>query len=144
MQTFLPYRDFEQTANCLDYRRLGKQRVEAYQILQIVINNVTKSRWLNHPAVLMWKNFPEALAEYGKAICKEWILRGYKDNLLIVFENFLVLSPKKKIEYPFWLGLEEFHSKHRAALLAKDFDWYSQFGWEEKPEVNYMWPVRMK
>ena len=28
MQTFLPYKDFGKTAKCLDYRRLGKQRVE--------------------------------------------------------------------------------------------------------------------
>lgn len=32
MQTFLPYADFEKTAKCLDYKRLGKQRVEAWQI----------------------------------------------------------------------------------------------------------------
>jgi len=32
MQTFLPYADFKESAQCLDYRRLGKQRVEAKQI----------------------------------------------------------------------------------------------------------------
>ena len=26
INTFLPYADFKQTAECLDYRRLGKQR----------------------------------------------------------------------------------------------------------------------
>jgi hypothetical protein len=142
MQTFLPYRDFEQSANVLDYRRLGKQRVEASQILNIIAGQTKSKAWKNHPAVLMWKGFPEALAEYGSKICREWILRGYVDNMLQVFENFLLLSPKKKIEYPFWLGLSEFHSSHRAALLAKDFEWYSQFNWTEKPEVNYIWPVK--
>ena len=38
MQTFLPYEDFTKTAQCLDYKRLGKQRVEAYQILRILKN----------------------------------------------------------------------------------------------------------
>lgn len=33
MQTFLPYPDFEQSAKCLDNRRLGKQRVEVLQLL---------------------------------------------------------------------------------------------------------------
>jgi hypothetical protein len=33
MQTFMPYSDFEKTARCLDNKRLGKQRVEAWQIL---------------------------------------------------------------------------------------------------------------
>jgi hypothetical protein len=32
MQTFLPYPDFARSAACLDYRRLGKQRVECLQI----------------------------------------------------------------------------------------------------------------
>jgi hypothetical protein len=36
MQTFLPYPSFEETAKILDYKRLGKQRVEAYQIANII------------------------------------------------------------------------------------------------------------
>ena len=34
MQTFLPYKDFRKSAQVLDYKRLGKQRVEAWQIYQ--------------------------------------------------------------------------------------------------------------
>jgi hypothetical protein len=34
VQTFLPYPDFVKSVWCLDYRRLGKQRVECLQILQ--------------------------------------------------------------------------------------------------------------
>ena len=33
MQTFLPYPDFQISASVLDYRRLGKQRVECKQLL---------------------------------------------------------------------------------------------------------------
>ena len=36
MQTFLPYPSFDASAKVLDYRRLGKQRVEAYQILNTI------------------------------------------------------------------------------------------------------------
>ena len=36
MQTFLPYADFQRSAQVLDYKRLGKQRVEALQIHNIV------------------------------------------------------------------------------------------------------------
>ena len=32
MQTFLPYADFKRSAESLDNKRLGKQRVEAMQI----------------------------------------------------------------------------------------------------------------
>ena len=34
MQTFLPHPDFAATARVLDKRRLGKQRVEAIQVLR--------------------------------------------------------------------------------------------------------------
>lgn len=33
MQTFMPYQSFKRTAKVLDQRRLGKQRVETYQIM---------------------------------------------------------------------------------------------------------------
>jgi hypothetical protein len=36
MQTFLPYPDFKKSLQALDYRRLGKQRVESYQIIRIL------------------------------------------------------------------------------------------------------------
>lgn len=142
MQTFLPYPNFDNSANVLDYRRLGKQRVEASQILDIVSKANSTSRWKNHPAVLMWEGFSIALAEYGIAICKEWIYRGYKDNLLPRFETYLKISKAGKTTYPFWLGIDKFHAAHRAALLAKDYEWYSKFGWSEKAEINYYWPIR--
>jgi hypothetical protein len=50
-------------------------------------------------------------------------------------------SPEET-ENPPWLGIEEFHSSHRAALLAKDYDWYSQWGWVEKPVIDYWWPTK--
>ena len=33
MQTFLPTSDFRESARLLDYKRLGKQRVEGMQLL---------------------------------------------------------------------------------------------------------------
>ena len=53
MQTFLPYDDFVKSAKVLDYRRLGKQRVEAMQLLKAISG---QGGWRNHPAALMWKN----------------------------------------------------------------------------------------
>ena len=37
MQTFLPYPSFVESAKALDNKRLGKQRVEAYQILKTLL-----------------------------------------------------------------------------------------------------------
>lgn len=34
MQTFYPFEDQNKTFACLDYKRIGKQRVEGYQILR--------------------------------------------------------------------------------------------------------------
>lgn len=56
MQTFLPYPDFELSARFLDRQRLGKQRVEAWQILNVLEELKIPGRtpaWRNHPAVRM-------------------------------------------------------------------------------------------
>ena len=120
MQTFLPYADFDKTAECLDYRRLGKQRVEVLQILRTLnAPPEASSPWRNHPAVLMWNGYTEALVEYGLAICEEWVSRGYKDNCFAKISDF---SWGDEIKNPPWLGKEEFHSSHRAALLRKGAD----------------------
>ena len=50
MQTFLPYKSFKDSFKVLDYRRLGKQRVEAYQILNVLLGRTKTKGWSNHPA----------------------------------------------------------------------------------------------
>ena len=45
MQTFLPYSDFIKSAKCLDYRRLGKQRVEAWQIYNTLKKGENYANW---------------------------------------------------------------------------------------------------
>lgn len=59
MQTFLRYEDFVATAAVLDDRRLGKQRVETYQIPRAL--TWSSHGWKNHPAVKMWRGFVPAL-----------------------------------------------------------------------------------
>ena len=80
MQTFLPYPSFAESARVLDRARLGKQRVETYQILRA--NAGLTRGWVHHPAAVMWRGHSAALAEYGAAMCREWIERGYNDTLL--------------------------------------------------------------
>jgi len=36
MQTFLPYKDYNQCAEILDNKRLNKQILESYQILKVL------------------------------------------------------------------------------------------------------------
>ena len=131
MQTFLPYSSFEQTARCLDYRRLCKQRVEARQIFQTLMEG---GAWSNHPAVKMWRGYKPALIDYSNCMIREWIARGYKNNMEL-WDWFLV------VPIPPWLGDERLHSSHRANLLRKDPKHYGQFGWTEEPTKGYFWPV---
>jgi len=79
MQTFLPYPDFAKSAKVLDYRRLGKQRLECIWIL-------TGKRAV-HPAAKMWTNHHFQLSEYAKYICLEWKARGYKDTQLPIIQE---------------------------------------------------------
>ena len=138
MQTFLPSADFKQVAADLDRQRLGKQRVEAFQILR-ALSGATKG-WTNHPAVLMWRGHENALVEYGVAMCIEWHEnRGYVDNMRPRIEEF---ATAKTGSLPEWLGDERLHSSHRAALLFKQPEHYTSLGWTEDPAIDYFWPVR--
>lgn len=138
MQTFLPYVDFVKSANCLDDRRLGKQRVEVLQILN-TLNRLTKPEihkvgWYRHPTVLMWKGYKNALMVYGNKIINEWKDRGFKNNMpFFPTERELILPP--------WLGDERLHASHRSNLLRKFPEHYNQFGWVESPNLLYFWPT---
>lgn len=149
LQTFLPYPSFEKSVEALDYRRLGKQRVEAMQILQSLVSNhclsfpeflkdtvikpLKEYGWGSHAAVRMWVGFEKALAVYFNNCVIEWTNRGYRNNLELI-------PVEGHFEYPYWIGDDKFHSSHRAALLFKDFSFYSKFGWSESPGIRYYWP----
>jgi hypothetical protein len=135
MQTFLPYPSFLQTAKCLDYRRLGKQRVECKQIINILEGNSSSNAWKNHPAVLIWKGYENALKVYTNIIISEWINRGYKNNMEL-YESDITY------ENPPWLNNESFHASHRSNLLRKDYSFYSKFNWDEPDNLPYVWPSK--
>ena len=142
MQTFLPYPDFKASAQALDYRRLGKQRVETFQLLN-AIRGVDKygepkihKGWVNHPAAVMWRQYVPALALYGVTMCEEWIRRGYNDSLR---EKLVKISQTGETVYPYWLGDEAFHLSHQSNLLRKDRDFYhSQFA-GVPDNLPYIW-----
>lgn len=133
MQTFVPYADFNQTAKVLDYKRLGKQRVETFQILNILLERTESSGWRNHPAVRMWRGFESALQHYQNIVIREWIDRGYKNNM-----NFEIIE--NPILYPQWFGDDKVHRSHRSNLLRKNFDYYSEF-FDEPTDLEYHWPI---
>lgn len=137
MQTFLPYDDFKKSVSVLDNKRLGKQRVEAMQILNTF--NKISGGWVNHPAVNMWRGYEQALIYYMNVCIEEWISRGFNNSMSILY-----IDDINTIEYPWWFGDERLHSSHRSNLLRKDPIWYSKFGWVEPNNLPYFWPTKEK
>lgn len=140
MQTFLPYSDFEKTAKCLDRQRLGKQRVEAMQIIRILDGQ--KSRWENHPAVKMWRGYDLALKAYFNAISAEWQYeRGYKHNMGYFYDDFWDGFNRLPVIMPPWMGSKDFHRSHKSNLVRKKPKHYSHIFKGVPDNLPYIWPV---
>lgn len=145
MQTFLPYDDFVASAAVLDDRRLGKQRVETYQILRAL--TWPAYGWKNHPATKMWRGFTPALVRYGLDVCDAWEARGRADATRTALLTFTggavpVLAELRRAgQLPPWLGEEAVHVSHRSALLRKDPAYYRPFFPTEPDDLPYAWPA---
>ena len=167
IQTFLPYSNFTITAKVLDRQRLGKQRVEALQILKTLKHGefscpscnmpvthlnpyktgyhcyyceapLKRTPWYNHPAVKMWKGYECGLMLYLKEICAEWISRGYKDTC---WEKAICMGfAVQPILLPDWIGDIDFHRSHQSNLVRKDPDYYGQFFFDVPDDLPYVWP----
>jgi len=137
MQTFLPSRHFWRSAQLLDNRRLGKQRVEALQVAYTLLD--PSYGWQRHPAVNMWRGHTKALLDYGVEICREWRHRRFKDTCLEKIQALRRACPDTGA--PGWLGNAAFHASHRANLLRKDPAFYCKYGWHEDPAMPYVWPA---
>jgi len=134
VQTFLPYPSFAKSAACLDRQRLGKQRVEAFQILK-ALQPDSKSGWRNHPAVRMWRGYEDALRHYFNIVSLEWVKRGYRHNMGM---QHVSDSP----EMPFWFGDIAFHLSHQSNLIRKFPDHYRPiFGYILVDCIPYIWPA---
>lgn len=149
MQSFLPRPDFAETASLLDPRRLGKQRVEALQILKGL--TVENYGWRHHPAVKMWSGYEEALVRYGLEICSAWTSSGRADTcrttILTVLSDACGIHQVRTQQQlatdgdlPPWLGDDALHRSHRSALVRKDPDFYGPL-FDDPPDLPYVWPA---
>jgi hypothetical protein len=133
MQTFLPYADFGASVQILDYRRLGKQRVEAKHLLDILTGLKADSRYRNHPAVKMWRGYENALTVYYNECVREWVRRGFNNNMPLLPE---ITNPKM----PPFVGNEAFHLSHMSNLIRKNPDFYRQkFPAGTPDDKPYIW-----
>lgn len=138
MQTFLPLPDFKECARVLDYRRLGKQRVEAFQILKTLALGERAKGWRNHPAVLMWRGHEGALNLYAREMCLEWRERGYVDNML---DRFVCVGEPT---LPKWLGDSRLHLSHQSNLIRKYPEHYREHFPDVPDDLDYFWVTNEK
>jgi hypothetical protein len=141
MQTFLPLPNYYESMKCLDKSRLGNQVWREGLTL-------IRGGWKWHPANKMWRGYEyhlglyllrgiDVLCERGKYYAE------VKRKIVVEMDKFPRSGP------PPWLGDERLHASHRSALLAKNFEWYSQFGWKDKPDpmhdgkYSYWWPTKI-
>eukprot|EP01120_Amphizonella_sp_Union-15-10_P002942 TRINITY_DN13238_c0_g1_i1.p1 TRINITY_DN13238_c0_g1~~TRINITY_DN13238_c0_g1_i1.p1 ORF type:complete len:244 (-),score=41.43 TRINITY_DN13238_c0_g1_i1:77-808(-) len=164
MQIFLPFADFIKSLNALDNQRLGKQRIEAYQIW-LAINGLYKKSWGRHPLIRMWKDHEVALRYYICKCVEIFGSRKTKDGkrffantkMLENIEKYdLTVKPDEKIIYPSFIGMDEFHDSHKAMLYHKGQEAVKIAALKGKELENpyecfkdyahitrYYWPVRL-
>jgi hypothetical protein len=161
----------EYICDTLDRKRLNKQKVEANQILKASLG-LTKG-WVNHPAVLMWKGYSNALKYYFNEITKACIRRGFKNNMPLYefteeqlnnieyqsIQDYLqngisVLKDLDKIIFPWWFQWKPLIYSHQASLLRKFPEYYSFTFDQDDYEYNiielqdyvsrgYLWPHKL-
>lgn len=130
MQTFLPDPDFRNSALILDPKRLGNQRLEGAILVEAITSG---NGWSNHPAAVMWRNYPDALKRYVNVMILTWCSFGYRNDMDLY-------RVPRQILLPPWIGNPKFHDSHKSNLLRKDPAYYGRFNWPVSTTVEYMWP----
>jgi predicted DNA-binding transcriptional regulator AlpA len=136
MQTFMPHPDFRVSAKALDDKRLGKQRVETWQIFKAIRGDYDKTgAWVNHPATRMWRGHTNALLMYGVAMCREWTSRGHSDSL---HDQFIDAITGGNTENPWWVTSPLLNLTHQSNLVRKDSQHYD---FKVPDNIPYIWPL---
>ena len=144
VQTFLPYPDPRASAAALDDRRLGKQRVETFQVLRAL--TWPEYGWKHHPVTRMWRGFVPALVSYGLACVDEWRARGRADATASALTEFTggVVPDWDRLhaagEVPPWVGDEALHLSHRSSLVRKEPEHYRPLFGDVPDDLPYVWP----
>jgi hypothetical protein len=134
----------------LDAQRLGKQRVEALQVVRAL--TWEKYGWAHHPVVSMWRGYEEALGRYGLTVVETWTALGFADTCAATIRADLAAAGIRPIRsqadlaaasaLPPWLGDEAFHRSHQSSLVRKDPDVYRQLFPDVPDDLEYVWPGR--
>jgi hypothetical protein len=133
MQTFLPFKSFYHTARVLDNKRLNKQILECYQILNVLSNDDPRAGWRNHPAVKMWRGHEQGLYNYAMTMVGEASERGIKTENNV--RNLINLRERMQKQWglsnPDWMEDKDIMARvtttHKANLYRKDPEFYFDF-----------------
>ncbi|AFA39517.1 hypothetical protein Pogu_1490 [Pyrobaculum oguniense TE7] len=148
MQIFRPYVDHKRSAAFLDDLRLGKQRVEARQVIMAILRKAGvvqdgKRGWLSHPIVLTYYNsgrpYLADLVVYFYAVVEEWKRRGRRNNIDLADLIPLI----KRVEGAPGTPITHVHEvEYRRVLLLKDpCHYYRKLSEEEVREIVETEPV---
>lgn len=159
MQTFLPSSRYSTAAKMLDNKRLNKQILEGYQILNVLSGKSPTGGWRNHPAVLMWKENERGLWRYIQAMIAEAKTRGIKtenneNNLNALYNQCWEDWGDKTPEYfTNETKMMRIITTHRANLFKKDPLYYIEYQYavdspynvpccpDRKEPCKYYWPT---
>jgi hypothetical protein len=159
MQTFLASTNTLKAARALDNKRLNKQILEGYQILNVLSGRSKTGAWKNHPAVLMWKGYEHGLWEYIRGMVSEASLRGIKTENNVKNLNALYTECAQDWgnSHPaFWRDenkVMRIITTHRANLFKKDPLYYAHYQYavnspynapccpDRKEPCKYYWPT---
>jgi Pyrimidine dimer DNA glycosylase len=140
VNTFIISNDPRQTFKILDMRRLGKQRLEARTIIQILEGTSKGRGYANHPITKMWTGYVDGLKFYFNCCIDEWAGRGYKNTM----EKYEL--PSETPPLPWWFFNEQVHEAMKASLLRKDEKYYSSrisLTSQEYSKFGYVWTNRL-
>lgn len=129
---WLPYSDFEKSVACLNTQHLNRQRTNCQVLAKSFI---APNRWNNNPIFKVWSPYYEVFQYYHDVCVREWVSRGWRTSAVL----FEAPKPDKR-KLPWFIGVEEFHSSHRANLLRLDPTYRSRMNWGEDPNLPYLWP----
>ena len=143
VNVFIPLSDPVEIAKVLDDKRLGKQRVEAKQIITIISGQAATNAWKNHPVVLMWKDYLGELKYYYDVIVLEWIKRGYQNNMPLYKVHKLNIDKNKRPIMPWFMYCKPVLLSHQASLLRKNYQHYHKYFRTPKQYMDrsYIWVV---
>lgn len=125
--------DFLINAKLLDDQRLGKQRVEAMQILHILQGK--QKGFSKHPIVKSWQGYEDGLKYYINCCIYEWVQRGMQNNMK-------VYDIPDQIVVPWWVFWRPLIMSHRMMMTRKDKRYVGKFKVDDGyADYGYIWPT---